>query len=286
MASDLLAPAALAPLLVGTVFADPAHIHHFSLISSTNTAALQAAAGGAPEGTIFIAEEQTAGRGRGDHSWHSEALAGIYMSVILRPKLEPSDALLISLAAGLAVRSAVKQVTGLSADLKWPNDVLLADPTQPSVKKKFCGILAEMSSESTRVRYVVVGLGLNANHTKFPVELAHRATSLRLASGHTWPRVEIAAAILRALDVEYAALQAGTADTRHELIRRFEAHSSMVHERFIHVVDSDSNADADPAHQRSPITGSTAGLDEHGFLLVRTKWGVRTVMSGSIEFRD
>jgi BirA family biotin operon repressor/biotin-[acetyl-CoA-carboxylase] ligase len=105
---DLLLPEILKPLLRGTIFAD--HIHHFYKIGSTNTAAMQAAAESAPEGSVFLAEEQTAGRGRGTNSWDSQRSAGIYCSVILRPAMPPSEVLVITLAAGLAVHAAVEDL--------------------------------------------------------------------------------------------------------------------------------------------------------------------------------
>src|SRR5207247_4767600 len=139
----------------GTVFGK--QLQNFYQIGSTNTAAMAAAAEGAPEGSVFLAEEQTAGRGRGAHSWHSARSTGIYCSVILRPQLPPSDVLVLSLAVGLAVQAAIEQVDSrVQPDLKWPNDLLLDG-------KKVCGILAEMNSEATRVRYIVVGVGLNVN---------------------------------------------------------------------------------------------------------------------------
>src|SRR5262249_41859658 len=140
---DLLLPEILSPLLRGTIFGQ--HIHHYFRIGSTNTVAMHAASEGAPEGSVYLAEQQTAGRGRGAHQWHSPQSAGIYGSVILRPKLAPSDALILSLAAGLAVH-AVLQVMApkLAVDLKWPNDLLVGG-------KKFCGILTEMNCEATHV---------------------------------------------------------------------------------------------------------------------------------------
>ena len=146
---DLLLPEVLRSLLRGTIF--DAHLHHFYKIGSTNTAAMAAAAEGAPEGTVFLAEEQTAGRGRGANSWQSPRSTGIYCSAILRPALPPSDVLVLSLAAGLAVHAAIQQVDSRALpDLKWPNDVLIDG-------KKVCGILTEMNAEATRVRYLVVG---------------------------------------------------------------------------------------------------------------------------------
>ena len=105
---DLLLPEIVRPLLRGTLF--DAQIHHFYKIGSTNAAAMSAAAEGAPEGSVFLAEEQTVGRGRGAHSWESARSAGIYCTVVLRPALPPSDVLVLSLAAGLAVRTAIRCV--------------------------------------------------------------------------------------------------------------------------------------------------------------------------------
>ncbi len=105
----------------------------------------------------------------------------------------------MSLAAGLAVVDAVHEVTGLWGDLRWPNDVLMGG-------RKFCGILTELNAEVTRVRYVVVGMGMNVNNAEFPPELAGIATSLRLEAGQRFSRVELVAALLRALDREQAAL--------------------------------------------------------------------------------
>ena len=109
---DLLLPDMLAPALKGTIFGADVHrnFHHYYKIGSTNVEAMESAAAGAPEGSVFVAEEQTAGRGRGAHQWESAASAGIYCSVVLRPALPPSEALVLSLAAGLAVHSAVQQI--------------------------------------------------------------------------------------------------------------------------------------------------------------------------------
>src|SRR5919201_282039 len=213
---DLLVPDALSPLLKGTIF--PNHIQHFDSIGSTNTSAMQTAAAGAPEGTVLIAEEQTRGRGRGANTWHSEPCSGIYCSVILRPALPPSDVLVLSLATGLAVHSAVQKLNAdLSPDLKWPNDGLLD-------RKKFCGILTEMNAEPTRVRYIVVGIGLNVNHTMFPPELQPIATSLRLVTGTEWSRVDLCAALLKSLDREYQGLLEGRGG-HDSILRRFQERS-------------------------------------------------------------
>jgi len=260
---DLLLPDILAPLLAGTMFAGQAH--HYFRAGSTNVLALEAGAAGTPGGSVFLAEEQTAGRGRGSNLWHSARADGIYCSVLLRPELPPAQILLLALAAGLAVRSAVLEVTGLEADLKWPNDLLLGN-------KKFCGILAEMHSEATRVRHVVVGIGLNVNQMSFPEEIRDQATSLYLESRTVCSRVELVAALLKSLDREYRAL-ISEPDVRELIAQRFQEHSSWTNGCAVRIEDEDSFA------------GVTEGLDAQGFLLVRTAQGLRTVVSGTVRRR-
>jgi len=260
---DLLLPEILALLLRGTIFDD--ELHHFYKIGSTNTAAMSAAAEGAPEGSVFLAEEQTAGRGRGANIWESARSAGIYCSVVLRPALAPADVLVMALAAGLAVCTAIQQVDSrLTPDLKWPNDVLIAG-------KKVCGILTEMNAEATRVRYIVVGIGINVNHASFPKGLEGEATSLRLATGHDWSRVELTAALLKSLDQEYRLLTTGT-DARSSILRRFAERSTWVQGKPVLVEENGSR-----------IQGTTEGLDDRGFLQVRTAQGLRTIFSGTVR---
>src|SRR5215471_13346444 len=199
--ADLLLPDIVRPLVKGTLFAS--NVQHYFRIGSTNTAAMQAAAAGSAEGTVVFAEGQTAGRGRGSNTWDSAASDGIYCSVILRPVLAPADAVLLSLIAGLAVWEAVEQTTGLCADLRWPNDLLLGE-------RKFCGVLTEMHAEATRVRFVVVGIGINVNQAAFSPELAPIATSLRIETGQEWSRVQVAAALLKSLDAWYRELSTNT----------------------------------------------------------------------------
>ena len=261
---DLLLSDILEPLVRGTMFAG--HLHHFFRVGSTNAAGMQAAAQGEAEGAVFLAEEQTSGRGRGGHSWESQASVGVYASIVLRPPLAPADALLLSLIAGLAASSATEAVTSIPPDLRWPNDVLLNG-------RKFCGILTELNAEVTRVRYAVVGIGINVNQQAFPAELQPIATSLRLETGREWSRVDVAAALLKSLDREYRALLEDPKRARESVYQRFEERSSYARRREVHV-EEDGGYD-----------GITEGLDERGFLLVRTPQGLRTVLSGGVRAR-
>ena len=269
-------PEALAPLVRNTIFSG--NIHHLVQVDSTNSVALRGAALAGrhpeetPEGAVFLAEEQTAGRGRSTHSWHSERGTGIYCSFLLRPPMAPAEALWLSLIAGVAVQDAVRETTALAADIRWPNDLLIND-------RKFAGILTEMSSEGGKVHHAVIGIGVNVNQCSFPEELKSSATSLRMESGgHELSRLEVAAALIRALDREYRALLRAmgspirTPALRFEpIMRRVESRSSYAHGKQVHV-DEDGG-----------YNGITDGLDPRGFLRVRTDKGLRIVISGSVR---
>lgn len=260
---DLLLPEMLEPRVRGTIFREK--IHHYYRVGSTSDLALAAAENGAPEGTVFVAEQQTRARGRGSNRWHSAQSAGLYCSLILRPRLPPSDVLILSLAFGLAVQAAIREVDGRALpDLKWPNDLLIGG-------KKVCGILTEMSAEATSVRHIVVGIGINVNHTHFPADLADRAISLRLATGERWSRLELGAALLKSLDQEYRNLTANPS-ARREILERFERGSSSVRGKRVSIEGGEG------------FSGTTEGLEERGFLQVRTGDGLRVVYSGSMTW--
>src|SRR5207249_11633876 len=148
-------------------------------------------------------------------------------------------------------------------DLKWPNDLLVEG-------KKFCGILAEMNAEATRVRYIVVGIGINVNQRQFPDELQSTATSLWLATGTDWSRLELSAALLKSLDRESQDL-VHKLGARDSILRRFQERSSSARGRGVSV------------EENGGLEGTTAGLDSRGFLQVRTSTGVRTVLSGTVR---
>ena len=261
---DLLLPEMVEPLVRGTIFAE--NLCHYYRAGSTNTLAMEAAAAGAPEGTVFLAEQQTAGRGRGSNTWHSAESTGIYCSVILRPALPPADVLILTLAAGLAVQAAIQEIEPrVLADLKWPNDLLIGG-------KKVCGILTEMSSEATAVRHIVVGMGINVNHLQFPADLQPIAISLRMATGKEWSRIELCAALLKSLHREYANLLAGR-DAHAEILRRFEERSSSARGKEIWIEENPS--------QR----GITEGLDQRGFLQIRTHDGLNPIYSGTVRLK-
>jgi BirA family transcriptional regulator, biotin operon repressor / biotin---[acetyl-CoA-carboxylase] ligase len=194
---DILAPSLIQPELDQNIIGHDV-VHHFR-IESTNDAALRLAARGAPEGTVVVAEEQTAGRGRLGRAWYSEKSSGIYASVILRPPLSPAAAPVLSLMAGLAAQQALSASIPLTVDIRWPNDLLVNG-------KKVCGILTEMQAELDRLHAVVLGIGINVNHTSMPPELKETATSLRIETRRRWSRVHLFIALLKELEKHYRLL--------------------------------------------------------------------------------
>ena len=247
-----------------------ANLNHFATIDSTNIRAVEAATADAPDGTVFIADEQTAGRGRGGHSWHSAAGDGLYVSAIVRPNMALSEALWLSLATGLAAQRAIDQTAKLHSDIRWPNDLLLS-------AKKCGGILVETASfpgTPAQLRYAVIGIGINANHASFPPELGNLATSLRIESGVIASREGLLANLLIALDSEILALENELSGTHQGpgLLERFSAASSWVRGKRVRV-DEDGG-----------YTGTTAGLNRKGFLEVACDDGTaRTVLSGGVR---
>ncbi len=263
--------------LAGTKFAT--HLHHLPTVTSTNTLALEAAQSGASTG-VWIADEQTAGRGRGGHTWHSpsggeDEPAGLYLSVLIRPRLPLSRALWLSLATGLAAQRAIAATTSLTIpeeiDIRWPNDLLLN-------KKKCGGILVETASDPATatqpatLRYAVIGIGLNLNHRAFPPELEPIATSLARETGAPQPREPLIIALLQALDEEIARLESPAAP---ELLVRFTAASTWITGKRVRIQPTD----ATPGY-----TGITAGLDSNGFLRVTGDDGQpHTILSGGVR---
>jgi BirA family biotin operon repressor/biotin-[acetyl-CoA-carboxylase] ligase len=261
----------VAAALAGTPFAG--QVHHLPSVGSTNALALEAAQGGATYGSVWVADEQTAGRGRGGHGWHSAAGDGLYVSVLLRPQMALVDALWLSLSTGLAAQTAIAATTGLAADIRWPNDLLLGS-------KKCGGILVETSSSASQtdtpamLRYVVIGVGINVNHERFPAELEAIATSLRQEAGRSWPRERLLVEFLRALEAEIRLLEAELrrGPSELDLLDRFTVASSWVRGKRVSVDEGGG------------YTGVTDGLDSHGFLRVVGDDGVlHTVLSGGVR---
>ncbi len=239
---------------------------------STNQLAVEAAQAGAKRG-IWVADEQTAGRGRGGHSWHSARGDGLYVSVLVTPELPLDRALWLSLATGLAAQQAILATTGIRIDLRWPNDLLCG-------LRKLGGILVESSvanarpTEAAGLRYAVLGVGINVHHRSFPPEISSLATSLELEGAHNVSRKTLLISFLRALDRELDQLDREHAGlgSGPNLLKRFEEASSWVRGKRVQVPEEGG------------YTGLTAGLDTRGFLLVDSDDGMRwTVRSGGVR---
>lgn len=257
---DILTPDMVRQRLKGSLFGK--RIHHFFKIDSTNRVALELAHAGDPEGTVVIAEEQTAGRGRAGRTWHSERAAGIYMTLLLRPPLSPVQAPLLTMLAGLSAHAAIQAELNLNVDLKWPNDLVLGG-------KKLGGILTEMHAEPSAVKFVIVGIGINVNQEKFPGELSAIATSLRIESGRRLSRLELLSRLLREFETDYNRfLREGP----ESVTERFSAVSSFANGKNVRVTNGAAS-----------FTGVTAGLGPEGLLLVRRDNGqVVTVIAGDV----
>ena len=241
-------------------------VYHFFKVDSTNRVALELGHAGEPHGALVVAEEQTAGRGRAGRAWVSEKSAGIYMTVLLRPQLTPSQAPVLTMAAGLAVRDAITEVAGVEADIRWPNDVLVGG-------KKLCGILTEMYAEPDRVKFVVCGIGINVNQSKMPDALAKIGTSLLIETDRAHSRVDIVVRLLRRFEGYYnQLLREGTAP----IIKRFSEVSSYAKSKRVRV-----------ATGAETFEGITAGLDAAGLLLVIRDGGrTETVLAADIADAD
>jgi len=258
---DILIPNLLRRGLAGTPYAK--RIVHFFKVDSTNRVAMELGQQSEPHGTLVVAEEQSAGRGRTGRAWYSEKSSGVYMSILLRPQLTPMQAAALTLAAGLAVRDTVAAMTGMEPDVRWPNDVLLNG-------KKVCGILTEMYAEPDRIRFIVVGVGVNVNHAKMPAELAAIATSLRIVTGKVYSRLDLATRLLGQFDTYYNQLLTQGAAP---IVARFTAVSSFAQGRRVHVTTGSES-----------FNGTTAGLDPSGLLRVKRDDGrVETLLAADIS---
>jgi len=257
---DILTPDLLRKRMKGKLFGK--RVYHFFKTDSTNRVAMELGYAGEPEGAVILAEEQTAGRGRSGRSWHSERGAGLYVTLLLRPRLSPVQAPLLTMLAGLSAHSAIQAQTGLSAELKWPNDILMDG-------KKVGGILTEMHAEPTQVRFVIVGIGINTNQEKFPGDIASVATSLRKESGRTHSRLELLVRLLNEFESDYNRfLREGT----RYVVDRFERVSSFANGKRVRVETGFET-----------YFGTTAGLTSDGLLQVKREEGpVTMVVAGDV----
>ena len=261
---DLLLPeeinAGLATKYIGR------RIEHFEEIGSTQERARQLAAEQAEEGTAVVAERQTGGRGRLGRSWASPPHTGIYVSIILRPNLKPTDVRQIPLITGVATSRAIERVTGTKPRIKWPNDILIDG-------KKVAGILAEMGAEVDRLHYIALGIGINVN-TKtamLPKEVQGTATSLAEQCGKKVSRVRLLQALFEELEFVY------------EEFKEFGFRPGREHWK---ALDGTIGSRVRVSMGERELEGEALDLDPDGALVVkRDDGGLERVIAGDVYLR-
>lgn len=234
-------------------------------VDSTNTAAKKAAENGAAHGTLVVSERQTGGKGRRGRVWDSPRGTGIFMTLILRPEMAPVHASMLTLVAALAVAGGIKEYTGASSLIKWPNDIVMGG-------KKVCGILTEMSADPDCINYVAVGIGINVNREEFPEEIREVAASIFTETGKKTKRSLLISAVMAAFE-RYYEIFMKTADMSG-LLEEYNGKLANCG-RTVRVLD--------PAGEYS---GTAIGIDREGELLVEMEdRTVRRVLSGEVSVR-
>lgn len=235
-----------------------------SEVDSTNTRAKRLAEEGYPSGTLVVAEQQNSGRGRRGRGWEAPQGAGIYMTLILKPEIEPDNASMLTLVAALAVSAAVRNLTGRPAGIKWPNDIVMSG-------KKICGILTEMSAQVDYVNHVVIGIGINVHNKSFPEELSQMATSLYLETGKRYNRADLIEEVWEQFE-HYYDIFMQTQDL-DGLTGEYNDHLVNMYQE-VRVQDS-----------KEPFDGRAMGITARGELMVDTWEGRRLVSAGEVSVR-
>jgi BirA family biotin operon repressor/biotin-[acetyl-CoA-carboxylase] ligase len=245
-----------------------ARFHYLEEVGSTNDLAMRAAERGEPEGTVFVAGAQTAGRGRLGRSWFSPPGAGLYVSTIVRrATLVPW----ITLAGGVAVAEGIRAATALPVEIKWPNDVVAVTSGGFRARRKLAGVLAEAVSDGHHVQHVVLGYGINLLTTAFPPELADRATSIESELGRTADAGLVLAQTLVALNRATTDIDA--------------AGPTVVLRRWLALAPSATGARIEwTGPDGGTWSGVTAGIAADGALLARTPAGTERILSGEIRW--
>nr|UAL13391.1 biotin--[acetyl-CoA-carboxylase] ligase [Bacillus paralicheniformis] len=230
-------------------------IHFQDVVSSTQKIAHELTNNGAPEGTIIVADKQTEGRGRMARAWHSPEGNGIWMSIILRPEMPVQKTPQLTLLAAVAIVQAVEEQTGIAAEIKWPNDILIN-------RKKVVGILTELQAEADQVHSVIVGMGINVNQLAgdFPEELKETATSLRLASGEKIDRAALIQTIMATFEKRY----------EDYLAYGFEP-IKLLWESYALSLNRELTART----LNGTFHGKALGIDEEGVLILETSDGIK-----------
>ena len=237
-------------------------LRFYRTIDSTNTEAKRRAAEGDAHGTVYVAEEQTRGKGRLGRQWVSPPGEGLWFTVLLRPDCIPAQTAGLTLVTGLAVCQTIRELCGIDARIKWPNDIVLGS-------KKLCGILLEMSAEENHVDYVIAGIGINVNIGDFPEEIAYKATSLRLACGHSLCRGELLAAFL---NIYEPLLQLYTENRTEEILVPYRELCVSL------------GRQVSTQRPQGLLTGTAVDITRGGELVIRTPTGEEeTVFTGEVS---
>jgi BirA family transcriptional regulator, biotin operon repressor / biotin---[acetyl-CoA-carboxylase] ligase len=255
-----------------------ARVSYFPTVGSTNDVLAAHAAAGAPEGTVVVADGQTAGRGRSGRTWFSPPGAGLYVSVLLRPEARadgsaPGWARLITLAAGVALADGLRVASGVPLEIKWPNDIVVRPGGEAGTARgwrKVAGILAEAQTEAGRLRHVVLGFGVNVRDAAYPDEIADRAASLEGEAGRSIAPADVLIESLAALHHEYEALAHGPAPA---LLERWRARSPL-----------SSGARVAWEQDGARREGVSAGITAEGALLVQGTAGLRVLSAGEVSW--
>jgi len=263
--ADLLTPAEVGPGLKTAWMGKK--IHHFGALDSTNSTAYQLAMEGAGEGELVIAESQGKGRGRLGREWFSPPFLNLYLSVILRPKIPPQQASLITLMAAVATSDAIEKFSGLHPTIKWPNDILMDS-------RKVAGLLNEIHSETDRVHFVVLGIGVNLNVSReeMPEEIRKLATSLKEEMGQAVSRKAFLQGLLSEVERWYSVFlkEGGSA------ILKAWGERARIEGRTVKVSSFGET-----------VTGTAVGVDPYGALILRTRTGERKrVVAGDIQYKS
>lgn len=235
-------------------------------VDSTNSEAKRLARQGLADRSLVLATRQTAGRGRLGRAWSSESGDGLYLSILLRPRLRPQDLMSVTLLVALAVRTAVEELSDLAVGLKWPNDVITDN-------RKLCGILCESVLEDAGIRELVIGIGLNINQLAFASDLEDKATSMRLQSGYHYDPNYVTARLMYHFDRYYTRFL--DQDRRFDTFLAEYRDASLTLDRDVTVMDGDKS-----------YTAKATDLTRDGFLVLRLADGTEEVVgSGEVSIR-
>lgn len=242
--------------------------HFLSSVNSTNEYAKILSAGGSPDGTVVVGDQQTAGKGRLGRTWESPKGCAIYISYLLKPRdLRPEKASELTIVAALATAKALTRVTGVETGIKWPNDIIVEG-------KKVCGILTEMSTDLSHIEHVIIGIGVNVNMNSFPDELSEKAISLKMVLGHTVKRAPVICEMLSQFE-KYYEIFMKTGDLSG--IKKEYMDMLLDRDQKVQIIEHDTN--------RNWIGKATEITDDGALIVEKDDGSQVSVISGEVSVR-